>query len=231
MSLSDPHQAPGHTEELYIWEAGVSAWDYLQPIMQGAGVRLFQTGISPLWQISSIGVISSTRVVRISAGVNLYAFSELMSRTATTVDDLPLFADGILINYTWLDAQGIERTRTDVATETGYQKVHVIEKTDTTYPGPGTAAYILQRLQARRKQLTVAAAPDFDASPSQLVAITSPDGTLSTGIVHAVTFDLSYGVMQVVTKGLVEAPPNSIGRAPAGQTIGSVSGTIADYRS
>lgn len=216
-------------EELYVWEAGVSAWDYLQPIMQAAGVRLFQTGLSPLWQLSTIGLLASTRVVRLSAGVNLYSFSDLLSRTATAADGLPLFADGILIRYTWLDAQGVEQKRTDAATVSGYQKLYVMDRDGVTYPGPGTAAYVLQRIQARRKQLNVTGAPDYDAAPSQLVAITAPDGTLATGIIHAVTHDFATGVMTLTTKGLVEVPANSVGRSPSGQTIGAVSGSLADY--
>lgn len=217
-------------EELYIWDAGVTAWNYLQPILQATGTRLFNPGFG-LWELSGTDWLTSTTVVRVAAGVNLYSYSDLLSRTATRADGLPLFADAVIVNYTWLDPQGVEQKRSDVAAPTGYTKPYVIDRQDQTFPGPGTAAYVLQRIQARRKQVSVTGAADISVLPSQLVSITSPTGEVLTGIVHAVTHDLVSGVMTLTTKGLVSLPANSIGRAPAGQTIGSVAGTIADYRS
>jgi len=215
-------------EELYLWEAGVTAWAYLTPIMQAARTRLYNPGFG-LWQLTTTELLTSTRVVRLAAGVNLYSYNDLLSRTATAADGMPLFADAVIVNYTWKDQQGVEQKRSDIAAPSGYQRPYVLERLDTTYPGPGTAAYILQRLQARRQQVNSSGAPDYEAQPSQLVAISSPTGELLTGIIHAVTYDLARGVMSLITKGLIVAPANSVGKAPSTQTIGSVASSIGAY--
>lgn len=213
--------------ELLTWSPGQSAWDYLTPILQAVGLRLF-CDETRTWQLVDDNY-AVPGTVRAAAGMNLYSHTDLMSRTATQTDGLPLFCDAVVISYTWTDAQGIERTRFDTAGATSPTKAYFIERTDTAYPGTGTAAYILRRLQARQKQQTATAAIDFAATPGMTVSITSGATEALTGYLDAVEWNLSSDEMDVVSKGLIVVASGSIGRAPATQTIGSVSTDLAGY--
>lgn len=213
--------------ELLTWSPGQSAWDYLTPIMQAVGLRLF-CDESRTWQLVDDNY-SVPGTVRAAAGLNLYAHSDLMSRTAAQTDGLPLFCDAVVVSYTWKDRQGVEQTRYDTAGPANPSKAYFIERPDTAYPGPGTAAYVLRRLQARQKQQTATAAIDFAATPGMTVAITSGATEALTGYLDAVEWNLSADDMQLVSKGLIVVASGSIGRAPGNQTIGSVTTDLASY--
>ncbi|ROS57197.1 carbohydrate binding domain-containing protein [Frigoribacterium sp. PhB118] len=213
--------------ELLTWSPGQSAWEYLTPILQAVGLRLF-CDETRTWQLVDDNyAVAGT--VRAAAGTNLYAHTDLMSRTATQTDGLPLFCDAVVIAYTWRDRAGDERTQYDIAGTTNPTKAYVIERPDTAFPGAGTAAYVLRRLQARQKQQTATAAIDFAATPGMSVAITSGAADALTGYLDAVEWNLTADDMQLVSKGLIVVASGSIGRAPADQTIGSVTTDLAGY--
>lgn len=213
--------------ELLTWSPGQSAWDYLTPILQAVGLRLF-CDEARVWRLVD-DTYSAPGTVAASAGRNLYAHSELMSRTATQTDGLPLFCDAVMIEYRWTDRLGIERVRFDVAGPVAASKAYYIERPDTAYPGPGTAAYVLRRLQARRTQQSATAALDLAATPGMTASISSSGAGVSTGYLDAVEWNLTTDEMTLVTKALIMVASGSVGRAPADQTVGSVAGTIANY--
>lgn len=214
--------------DILVWQPGTGGMSFLQPILQAAGLRLFQN-IDGTWYIAD----DSYRVpgqARVAYGYNLYTATDLVSRTATQTDGLPLFADAVVLNYEWTDIRfGETKTASDVATSGTPTKAYVPPTMNTPYPGPGRAAYVLRRLKARTRQLQVTGTPDYSVRPGQQAVITTLDGGVQSGYVDAVTWDIGDDSMQVVTKGLVASLPGSVGRAPASQTIGSVTGTIAQY--
>jgi hypothetical protein len=213
------------------WSPGQTAWDFLTPILQAVGWRLAPRQFGRGWIVTSVDDLDPGSPLAISVGQNLYALSDLVSRTASQSDGTPLFAEAVLIHYTWTDsASGERREQWESAGPTTAQKVHTIERPDVAYPGPGTAAYVLDRLASRRRQLTVDAAEDYVALPGREVSITGPGGDVVTGVVDALTWDFASARMTVKTKGLVTIPSGALGRAPTTQTIGSVTtATLASY--
>jgi hypothetical protein len=212
------------------WTPGQSAWDFLTPILQAVGWRLVPDLLDRTWRVKSVDAVPAGGVVGISVGRNLYSLSDLISRTASQSDGTPLFADAVLIHYTWTDSTTDERLeRWESAGPSTAQKVYSIERPDTAYPGPGAAAYILERLAARRRQLTVEAAEDYDPMPGRAVSITAPGGDVVTGVLDALTWDFGSARMSVKTKGLISIPAGAVGRAPSTQTVGSVLSDLASY--
>ncbi|ROP64689.1 hypothetical protein [Curtobacterium sp. ZW137] len=214
-----------------VWQPGTNAMEFLQPILQTVGLRLFQD-IGGAWKLADNGYRDVSQQTRVAYGYNLYRATDLVSRTASQTDDLPLFADAVVLRYTWEDSiTGATKTASDIAAPAGFTKPYVLELTDTPFPGAGRAAYLLGRLKARTRQLVVVGAIDVNARPGQDAVITTLDGGVQTGYVDAITWDLGADEMTVTTKALIAVTSGSIGNAPAGQTIGSVgpTTTIAGY--
>lgn len=214
------------------WNPGQSAWDFLTPILQAVGLRLFA-------DFNSIRSFSVKRVedpsdsgglVSIAAGQNLQGLTDLLSRTASQSDGTPLFADAVLVHYTWTDsATGESHEAWDSAGPAQPQKTHTVERPDTAYPGPGAAEYIRQRLAQRRRQVEVQATEDYAVVPGLDIAITYPSGEVVTGSIDAVTWDLTSSQMSVKTKNVLSIPTAAIGRAIGAVNIGSVSANLANY--
>ncbi|MCE0458449.1 carbohydrate binding domain-containing protein [Curtobacterium flaccumfaciens] len=215
-------------EGALVWEPGMGGMRFLKNMLEATGLRLFQD-IDGSWKLAD----NSYRVdgqTRIGYGFNLYRATDLMSRTATQRDGLPLFCDAVVLRYVWTDVLGREQTATDIAGPANPTKAYTPNVIEAPYPGPGRAAYMLSRLKLRQRQLQVAGATDFTSRPGQEAVITTVDSGVQSGYVDAVSWDIGNDEMTVYTKGLIGVAPGSIGNAPAGQTIGSVSGTIAQYK-
>lgn len=214
-----------------VWQPGTNAMEFLQPLLQAVGLRVFQD-VGGAWKLADNGYRDTTQQTRVAYGFNLYRATDLISRTATQTDDLPLFADAVVLRYTWEDAiTGATKTASDIAAPAGFTKPYVLELADTPFPGAGRAAYLLGRLRARTRQLAVTGAIDLGCRPGQDAVITTLDGGVQTGYVDAITWDLGADEMEVVTKALIAVTSGTVGNAPAGQTIGSVgsTATIASY--
>lgn len=210
------------------WTPGQTAWDFLTPILQAVGWKLTPQKTSRQWIVTENEAIAPGALLSINYGQNLYTLKNLTSRTATQEDGTPLYADAVVVHYTWVDSTtGDRREAWDSAG--GGQKTYTVEYSDVAYPGPGAAAYLLERLQARKQQLSVTAAQDYSAWPGQEVSISTGPNTRVTGYLDAVTWDLGTAEMTIKTKGLIIVPAGSIGRAPATQTIGSVDSTVGTY--
>jgi hypothetical protein len=210
------------------WTPGQTAWDFLTPILQAVGWKLTPLKMLRQWAVTENEAIAPGTSLSINYGQNLYDLKNLTSRTATQDDGTPLYADAVVIHYTWVDSTTGER-REAWDSAGGGQKTHTVEYTDVAYPGPGAAAYLLERLQARKQQLTVTAAQDYSAWPGQEISISTGPSTRVTGYLDAVTWDLGTAEMSIKTKGLIIVPAGSIGRAPVTQTIGSVDTTVGTY--
>jgi hypothetical protein len=228
LSTSTRTALVNRSPDALIWQPGTNGIAFLQPILQATGRRLFQD-LDGIWRMAD----NNYRVpgqVRIGPGYGLYSVTDLVSRTATQTDGLPLFADAVILNYVWTESgTGKEKAASDIAGPTNYTRPYMPETIQAPFPGPGRAAYMLSRLQARQRQLQVRGTTNYAARPGQEAVITTADGGVTTGYVDAVIWDLGDDSMQVVTKGLLAVTPGSVGNAPSKQTIGSVTGTIGNY--
>jgi hypothetical protein len=187
--------------EVLTWSPGQSAWDFLTGILNAANQRLF-CDMSGVFTLVDNNYRNRQQEAVIAYGDNLYNVSELSSRTASQADGTPLFADGVVINYSWRDRNGVDRTRTDYAGPAQPQKLYTVDREQTAYPGKTAAAYLLARLRSKRVMLDVTAAEDFSFRPAQDITIVSAPGVTRTGTVSAITWDLTSAEMTVTTKGL-----------------------------
>lgn len=207
--------------ESLTWSLGQTAMDFLQPILQAVGMRLFCDESRAWWLVSNEYAVDG--VVRISAGDNAYSGSDLMSRTATGPDGAPLNTDAVFVHFTWRDkVTGLDREKWDIAAPAGYQRPYVVERPNKPYTGPGTASYLLSRYKARRRTQNVTAAVDYSVTPGQEVAITLPGMDLQSGYVDAVSWSLSADEMTVYSKGLVTATAKSYNQQPDSMTYASL---------
>lgn len=192
--------------DFLTWTPGQTAWDFLTAILQTVGLRLF-CDEARVWRLVD-NDYSVPGLVHVDHGMNLYTHQDLMSRTASE-RDVPLFADAVVIKYTWRDSRLRDQVAWDRAGATNPQKAYQLERPDTAYPGPGAAAYILTRITARKRQLSVTGANDLSVTPGQEVTVSVPRAPTQTGLVDGVSWDLNSGVMTLQTKGVVNTPANA----------------------
>jgi hypothetical protein len=197
---------------------------FLSPILQAVGLRLF-CDEQRRWSLVD-NSYAVEGIVRVTAGENAYSGTDLMSRTATTPDGAPITTDAVFVHFTWRDkVTGADREKWDIAAPTGYQRPFTVERQDTPYPGPGTAAYLLSRYRARRRTQDVTAAIDLTVTPGQEVAISLPGMDLQSGYVDSVGWTLTADDMTVHSKGLVSATAKSYNQQPDSMTYASLSDT------
>jgi hypothetical protein len=140
-----------------IWLPGQSAWDYLTPLLQEAGLKLYcdeqrlwhliddtftQPGLAELWSIETIK-----------------GLDDIIDRDGQD------WFDAVVIKYTWTTAAGAALSTYDIASVDGFSKVRRLEY-ETSYPGPGAAQRILDRALARGHQLHVTAVSNYALQPS-----------------------------------------------------------------
>ncbi|TDW51000.1 hypothetical protein EDF52_10288 [Curtobacterium sp. PhB42] len=207
-----------------VWTPGASADDFLEPILDAVGLRLFYREDGQ-WCLADNGY-SLPGQLTVQDGSNLYEGTETVSIGEDSVDGYPMNADAVLLNYVWTDSiTGQEKKAFDFAITPNYKRPYR-EEIERPFPGPGQAKHLLARLQARKYALDVIARPDFSARPGMTALISLPGSAAQTGYVEALDFDLSSAQMSVTTKGLVTALNNSYGKAPADQTYADVASTV-----
>lgn|GEM_PF-1887444 len=190
---------PGIDPDSLIWSAGTTAWDFLEALVTAAGLRLFCDELR-VWRLVKPDYTVDGSVV-LTAG-NATAGDDLISR-----EDAQVWAQGVVVRYTWTDADGISRTKDDTAGAAG--KVLLVEYRDTPYPGPGAAAAILAAMTARGRVQGVTSLTDYRATPGMQSRASMPGSGQVVGTVRSVQFDTATGLMQVASKGQQEIPADS----------------------
>ncbi|SMQ73456.1 hypothetical protein [Agreia sp. VKM Ac-1783] len=192
-----------------VWKPGMTAWDYLEPILSSLQMRLF-CDESRVWRlVDSSYVVAGS--LRISEARNLVNAADQISRAGAGE-----WYDAVVIEYTWTEADGATRTAYDAASVPGFTKVLSL-KYDTPYPGPGAADYILKRAQGKGRLLTPTAISDYSAQPGMELVGTFPNSPVSTGYVTAVTWSFEDDEMDVTSRGLTDTPLTAWALAPVGR--------------
>lgn len=191
-----------------LWQPGVTADKYLEPMLEAASLRLWSNEVGEF----ALSERQSTTpgAVTVTATGTMTEHRDTMTRT-----DPDVSPDGVAIRYRWVDAFDLNRTEYDVAGPQPARSVLFLERT-TAYPGPGAAAGILNRAAARGRVLDVAAVSDYSIAPGQACTVTPPDTPAQTGYVSAVEWRLPGAEMNVATRGLVDTPETSWLYAPEG---------------
>lgn len=184
---------PTVSEPLY-WPAGVNAWDFMLNVTSAAQLRLF-CDEHRAWRLVSQGytvpgVVSATP-------------ANSRDGTDSIERDGDLWADGVIVKYTWTEADGTSREMLDVAGVPG--KVQIIEMR-RPYPGPGAAAFRLNRLKGQGRTQEGVAIADYTATPGMEARYSLPGTLDQVGRLQAVTFGLTDGFMGIRARGLTDVP-------------------------
>ncbi len=214
VSVSERKAIQERRPELFTWEAGTNAWDFLKPLVASAGLRLFCDEQRRWWLINPVAWAVPGR------------FSARPSNTVQgtdtmNADDEDNGITGVVATYRWTDADGISRKKVDPAGVAG--KVKLLEF-DREYPGPGVAAAHLKKTQGLGRVQDVTVATDYTVRPGQEVQIDLPGTFPQLGTVNRVQWELTNGLMSIGSAGLRETPPGAIDLLNG--TIDGLTGTI-----
>nr|WP_315266030.1 hypothetical protein [Microbacterium lemovicicum] len=199
--------------ELLLWDAGKSAADFLMPIVAAAGYRLVCDEQRRWWLLDPALHSVSGR------------FTAMPQNTTKGTDTVDLAeqtgVDGVIVEYRWINDQGLTQVRKDTAGASGRVYKETVE---SRYPGPGRAAAILARRTGQGRQQDVIVASDFRIQPWQEVAISLPGTGYQLGNVTSVQWGLSTGTMGIASTGLRNTLAGAVDLLPG--TIDGLSGTI-----
>lgn len=187
--------------DLLNWQPGVSAWDFIQPLFQVAGFRLFcdeQRG----WHLVNGSEYIAEGATQLAVPMNLVRAVDNISR------DSDEWFDAALVVYQWNDAADVPTTRYDFYATPGHSRVRTFT-IERAYPGPGFAEYLVRRAQGRGRTLDVAALSQYTVTPSQPITVTVPLAPIQTGLVKSVEWGLEQGLMSIQTRGLTDTPPDA----------------------
>lgn len=189
------------------WLPGVSAWDYLAPLVQQAGLRLW-CDENRRWYLTD-STLSAPGTVTLSEGVTIVDATDDVNRDGE-------WYDAVVITYEWTDpTTNTQQTAYDIASVPGYSRVHALSY-KTPYPGPGAAGRVLARDLARGRVQEVSAVSDYTVTPTQALALNLPDTDTQSGYVSAVTWRLPDAEMSVRSRGLGAVLKTSYLAGPAG---------------
>lgn len=213
-STRTPSDGVERLPELFTWEAGQTAWDFLAPLVASAGLRLF-CDEQRRWYL--IDPSDWTVPGRFSARPD----NTVEGTDTMDADDEDNGVTGVVAIFKWEDPSGISRTKKETAGSAG--KVKVLEF-DRQYPGPGIAAAHLAKVQGLGRTQDVTVATDYSIRPGQEVQIDLPGTYPQLGTVNRIRWELTSGLMSIGSAGLRETPPGAIDLLSG--TIDSLTGTI-----
>jgi hypothetical protein len=190
--------------ESLVWRRGQTARDFLTPVLQAVGLRIYQD-VTGTWRLTDNSDRPTART-RLDVRSNIYQIVDAGAFNSTYPDGSPVWADAVAVTYRWTDDEGNDREAVDVDAPDGYTKLYQLTLQETPYPGPGQAAYLRGRFAQRARQMTVTARPDYGVLPSQELTIVTDHVGLLTGYVDSVAFDHAADEMTVVGKNLVSTP-------------------------
>ncbi|AZS40043.1 hypothetical protein CVS54_01365 [Microbacterium oxydans] len=200
--------------EVFTWQAGQNAWDFLKPLVATAGFRLFCDEQRRWWLIDPVGY-------SIPGRFSARPDNAVEGTDTMDVDDEDNGVTGVVAIFKWTDPDGSSRTKKDAAGTPG--KVKVLEF-DRQYPGPGIAAAHLSKVQGLGRVQDVTVATDYSVRPGMEIQIDLPGTYAQLGTLTRVRWELTNGLMSLGSAGLRETPPGAIDLLSG--TIDALTGTI-----
>lgn len=173
------------------WVPGQTAWEYIQPLAQSVGLRLYSDE-SRRWYLVEDNAVTPG-LVELEATGTIVDASDSISR------DDNLWFDAVVITYRWTNDLGETVLAYDTAQAATFSKVAHFEY-ESAYPGAGGAQAILDRAQTRGRVNEVSAVSDYRVTPTTACEVTLPDLPIQMGTVSAVTWNYPDDEMTVKTR-------------------------------
>lgn len=205
------------TADAGIWEPGQTAWDYLQPLVQAASLRLYCDEKRKWYLVADQAETAGS--INLSYTGTMTDASDIISR------DSEEWYDAVVIKYTYVDGSGNTVNAYDAASSAGYSKVLSLTY-DTAKPAAGQAARILQRAQGRGRVNEIRAISDYLATPGMVATIAMPDTDSQIGNLAAITWNFPSDEMSVKTRGLLEVSPYAWLYQPLGRRWNSIAAGV-----
>ncbi|MFJ6534412.1 hypothetical protein [Microbacterium sp. NPDC091662] len=201
-SVSERRPANGieRLPEVFNWTPGQSLFDFLQPLINTSGLRLF-CDEERVWRLVDPADYEVPGYVVAQTGHNATEGTDSITRNDDT------WADAVVCIYEWTDAEGSSRTAYDVAGDPNGKTI--TREINREYPGPGAAASILASFAGRGRTQSVTVVGQYAAAPGMDVTVNLPGTLTQTGKVRAVELDLGSGINRIETRGLTDALPGS----------------------
>lgn len=200
-----------------IWEPGQTAWDYLEPLVQAAGLRLYCDERRNWYLVEDQAEVEGS--ITLSSIGTMTKGNDVISR------DSQEWYDAVVCKYQYVDGSGNTITEYDVASTTGFSKVLTLEF-DTAKPAGGQAARILQRAEGRGRVNDIRAISDYTTSPGITASISLPDTDTQIGNIAAVTWNFPEDEMDIKTRGLIEVSNYAWIYQPVGRRWNSVAAGV-----
>lgn len=175
------------------WTPGQSAWDFLNPIVQKAGLALY-CDENRLWQLVNPAATAGTLTLSDTSNV---------TDLSATLDRARDWFDACVIEYAWNDGTASNK-QYDIYAPTGYKKVKKITYNDTPFPGTGAAQAIVQRATTRGYKYQAEAVSNYDARPRQTITIDVTGEPLLEATVASISWSLPENRMRIVMRDLNE---------------------------
>lgn len=187
--------------ELFEWRPGVTAWDFLAPLLAASGLRLF-CDEKRRW------FLVNPATYEVSGRLSVRPGTTVTGEDSIDADTGAGGFSGVVVNYNWRDpATGENMTAVDAAGAAG--RIKVLDF-DTPYPGPGVADAHLRKLSGQGRVQTVTVGIDLTTQPGQEISISLPGTNDQVGRVSRVQWTLGdEALMTVESSGLIEATPGS----------------------
>ena len=191
-----------------VWSAGISGLEFLHPLVQTAGLRLVCNERRE-WTLRDAGYREpGTQTFR--DGVNIITADEQLTREADE------WFDGAVYVYTWTDDDGIEQTRTDAYALTPNPTKVIRREISAAYPGPGRAAYAVQRAQGKGRTVTGTKQATWQEQAEQTFSAILSGTPIQVGIAERVVFDLSSNEV-TTTSRTTDTPADAWVLIPSGE--------------
>ena len=197
--------------DVFIQTPGTLDWDYVAPLVQAGGLRLF-CDEQRKWRLIDPLAYKLPGQINVAAGTNVTSGRDIISRQRED------WFDAVVVEYRWTDDEGLPQVAFDSATNGGTKLFKkVIER---PYPGPGAAASILALYSGRGRTLEVDALTDLSATPGMALVMTLPGTPVQVGVVSSVTWTWSAegnsDEMRIGSRGLLDTPSTAWLLQPAG---------------
>lgn len=173
------------------WAPGQSAWSYVQPLVETAGLRLYcdETG---RWHLVEQET-DPEKVTRLQSA----QVSSMNTRTDREGD----WADAVLIEYRWRDVSDVEHVVYDYAATSQNPTRPRFYRHDRVWPGNGAAASILSRAVLAGQRTQATAVSDYSVSTDGTLAVSFTSlGEVLAGDIESVQWFLDDDRMTVIAK-------------------------------
>lgn len=182
------------TPESAVWGPGVSAWDYVSPLVQAAGMRLWCDEMRQ-WRLEPAGLPTGVTTT-------LSDSENAIEIDFTTDRDDELWFDAATVKYEWTDSGGLRQVAYDTYATTGWTKSETFSYA-RPYPGPGAAQALVERALRLGRDFEATAVNDYTAYPGNALVIQRTGSPNQGGFVRAVNWSFPSNEMRVQTRGMV----------------------------